>query len=203
MLLEKFTEADVEHIAEETLESYAMGNLHGRPAVEVEEHLFFCDLCREKLSEETTFSRSTKTAAPMLPVERERSWWKWRVLAPAFAACAVLITLVAVKFPPNGASRVPVAVSLYAMRGPSAEAHAPAGRPLVLRPDLGGLREAAQYDVEVVNSTGGRVWHGVAKLEGETATVPIPAQEKGVYFVRIILSGEPLREYALVLSPGN
>ena len=199
-MFEKFAEVDMEHIAEETLEIYAMGNLHGRPAVEVEEHLFFCDVCRERLSEETNFSRSIKAAAPMLPVERERSWWKWRVLAPAFAACAPLIVLVAVKFTPNGASRAPVAVSLYSMRGPSAEAHAPAGRPLVLRPDLGGIPEAAQYDVEVVNSTGGRIWHGIAKPEGETATVPIPAQRKGVYFVRIILSGEPLREYALVVD---
>ena len=70
----------MEHIAEETLESYAMENLQGKRAVEVEEHLLFCDLCREKLSEEITFSRSMKAAAPMLPVERERSWWKWRVL---------------------------------------------------------------------------------------------------------------------------
>jgi hypothetical protein len=203
LLFEQFTQDDLEHIEENTLESYAMGNVRGEQADEVERHLLICDTCRSKLNQADAFSRSMKKAAPMLPAEHERSRWMWRILMPVCAACALLLILVALKFSPFTGNRSPVEVALYSMRGPASEAHAPADRPLLLRPDLGGLTPASRYDLEVVDSNGARVWSGTAITEGESATVATPGLRRGVYFVRISLEGELLREYSLTLDPGR
>jgi hypothetical protein len=192
-----FTGADSKHIQEDQLESYAIGE----HTPEVEQHLLVCDACRGRVYETDAISRAMKKAVPMLPAEPERSRWGWRILVPAFAASAVLLIAVAVD--PLAADRSPVVVALFAMRGSATEARGPAGRPLLLRPDLSGLAEALGYDIDVVDSTGARVWRGVVNPNGGTATVAVPAQSKGVYFVRISLSGELLREYALVLARGN
>lgn len=201
MLFEQFTQGDLEHIEENTLESYAMGKVRGEQAEEVERHLLICDACRGKLNEAEGFSRAMKKAVPMLPAEHERSRWMWRILMPVCAACALLLILVALKFSPFEGTRSPVEVALYSMRGATGEAHAPADRPLLLRPDLGGLTPASRYDLQVVDSNGARVWSGTAITEGETATVAAPGLRKGVYFVRISLGGELLREYSLTLDP--
>jgi hypothetical protein len=55
-----------------------------------------------------------------------------------------------------------------------------------------------------VDQAGGFVWKSAFKSEGSTATVNIPAQKAGVYFVRLALpSGETVREYSLRIGGGD
>ena len=49
------------HPAEEVLEEYSFGRLHGRDCGEVEEHLMLCEPCRESLAGLETFIQSMKT----------------------------------------------------------------------------------------------------------------------------------------------
>jgi hypothetical protein len=99
----------------------------------------------------------------------------------------------------TGKSQAPVAIQLTAVRGVSAGAVAPAGRPLSLTPDLNGLAPDTSYRLELVNQEGKVVWQG-AISRPETA-VAVPAHQAGVFFMRIYSStGELLREYGLTVS---
>ena len=121
--------------------------------------------------------------------------WTWTFprLIPAFAALAVGILAVAIWVRgPHSGSLPAAAVVLNASRGPAAEALAPAGSPLDLRPDLSGLPAASSYKLELVDELGKRIWQGAHP--GPAA----PPLRPGVYFVRIYSTeGRLYREYAL------
>ena len=89
-----------------------------------------------------------------------------------------------------------VAVSLTALRSSGAGSSAPAGRELMLHPDLTGLAEVSSYRLEIVDQTGRKVRQGtLARAPGGSQVPGLPA---GLYFVRVYLpAGELLREYGL------
>jgi hypothetical protein len=91
----------------------------------------------------------------------------------------------------------PVAVSLMAMRGATGSP-APAGRVLLLTPDVTGLAESAAYRIEVVNGAGSALLG--AEARGPQPTAKAGPLESGTYYVRLYdLSGRILREYGLTV----
>jgi hypothetical protein len=52
----------------------------------------------------------------------------------------------------------------------------------------------------MVDQSGNRVWQGAIAGPAASASVTVPPQKRGMYFVRVALpSGETLREYGLVI----
>lgn len=193
-----------DHIEEITLARYTLGKLTADLEAAVEQHILTCDSCRIRAEEELAWLPAVKQALPMLPPETEPKHrrWSFRLLVPAFGTCALLI-VTAVKFFPSKAGP-PTAIALYSMRGPETQANGPAGKPLLLQPDLGLLEEAPTYGIELVNEVGVRRWKGTLQNSGSQPSIVVPGQPAGVYFVRVYLpSGSLLREYALVLSATN
>jgi len=85
------------------------------------------------------------------------------------------------------------------MRGTDTTAHGPSRRALLLQPDLQGLPSSPSYRIQVVDAVGSPVWQGNLATDAQPPpSSMIPAQARGVYFVRVSLpSGQLLREYAL------
>jgi hypothetical protein len=189
------------HIGEDDLESYSMRALANEAVVRVELHLLICETCRERLMAAEEAIAIIRDAARELPRReriRERQRWSFPRLIPAFAALAFLaIAAVTLPLVRRGPPAAPFAVTLQTMRGPASRT-APSRRPLLLGLDLTGLAASPSYRVEVVDRSGDRVWHGTFNGSGAIASVAIPPQKRGTYFVRVALpSGETLREYGL------
>jgi hypothetical protein len=188
------------HLEETTLEQYSMGSLAEDAATEVEQHLLICGDCCTKVTEADAYIRAMKGAVQELPAAPERSRWNLRFLVPTFAVCTLLIVAAIVKFPAS-VERSPVTIALFTMRGTDTEAHGSARRPFALQPDLHGLPDSPSYRLDLVAFSGSPVWKGVLYVQPQPPTAIVPAQSRGVYFVRVSLpSGELLREYALELS---
>jgi len=69
---------------------------------------------------------------------------------------------------------------------------------LALQLDLAGLAASPAYRIEPVDQSGHRWWQGAIANPMAAASVTVPPQKRGMYFVRVALpSGETLREYAL------
>jgi hypothetical protein len=186
------------HLDENVVEGYSMQSLSEDVTAEVEQHLLFCESCRDRVLEADAYTLALKRATKRLPAEPARARWSFRFLVPAFALAALLITVAAVRFATQGSDRPPVPVPLFAMRGTDNTAHGPAHRALLLEPDLQGLPASPTYRIQVVDAVGAPVWQGTLAAESQPPSSVIPAQLRGVYFVRVSLpSGQLLREYAL------
>jgi hypothetical protein len=190
------------HVGEADLESYSMRALSQDASARVEEHLLICETCRGRLVEADAYVAAMKDATRDLPhqeraPEPSRWRWRWPQLMPAFAAvAAIAIAVVALPLPRHAAA--PFAVSLQTMRGPQTQAQAPSRRPLKLQLDLTGLPGSPSYRIEMVDQAGNRVWQGAIANPVTPASVTVPPQKRGMYFVRVALpSGETLREYGL------
>ena len=192
------------HIGAEELEDYAMGRIPEEQAGGLEEHLLICDACRQRLQEYDSYNSAMRHAAAQLvdaPSQPDRSPWSFPRLLPAAVAlaCAVLIAGVAFRY--SNSAEPAFAVNLAATRGAGIEAKAPAGRALVLRPDLTGLAAGPFFRVEMVDRLGNHVWQGSVR---SGASAGVPRQRPGIYFVRIYnSSGELLREYGLEIQAGR
>jgi hypothetical protein len=111
------------------------------------------------------------------------------------ASVFLLVVTVRAARPPGPA----LAVSLTALRGNGAGSSAPAGRELVLHPDLTGLSVDSSYRLEIVDRTGHTVRQ--ATLAGAQNGIGVPGLRAGQYYVRVyLLAGELLREYALLVE---
>ncbi len=75
---------EVPHLDENAIEGYAMRSLDLDAAAEVEQHLLFCEICRDRILEADAYILAMKRATPRLPIEVERQRWGFRFLAPAF-----------------------------------------------------------------------------------------------------------------------
>jgi hypothetical protein len=189
------------HLTEEEIERYSLGDNHEEVRAPFEEHFLICESCQLRLAETDAYLSSMRLASAQLRGQpRRRQWWNVWNLAPALAGMALLLLAAVLGFVRTNTDRgtpAAFALSLQATRGAGVEAKAPAGRPLILRPDLEGLPASSSYRLEIVDRVGKRLWQGV--VPGAAApsanTPPVPA---GVYFVRLYApAGELLREYAL------
>jgi hypothetical protein len=196
-----------DHLTEEELEQYCLGGLAEVRLASLEEHLFLCEPCRDRLTETESYvvamhqaslqwsaEHVEEPAAGVIAIRPRRQSWPGR-LAPVLIA-ALLVVCAAVWF--GHRSRLPAlpfAVELTAVRG-AAPGPVPAGRPLLLELDLTGLSDGRPFAGEVVDRSGRRVAEFAVG-----APAPLQALAPGGYFVRIYKSsGELLREYALTVQ---
>ena len=189
------------HMDEEDLERYSLGNTSLEESESVEEHLLTCEDCRDRLHETDDYLLAMRTSSARLRRDEESAGsrqWKFPAWFPTLAAAACLLAVVfALRFgrPPGPL----VSVSLTAVRGSEVGSSAPAGRELILRPDLTGLPDDSSYRLEIVDQTGRPLRQGtIARAQDG---VKVPGLTAGLYFVRIYLpAGELLREYGLQIS---
>jgi hypothetical protein len=190
------------HTDVEDLERYSMGNSSPAESEPIEEHLLTCDECRGRLRETDDYLLALRTASGELRREEilvARREWRFPAWLPVLAAVACLLVVIfALRLgrPPAGPV---VAVSLTALRSNGAGNSAPAGRELILHPDLTGLAEASPYRLEIVDQTGRPLRQGT--LARAQNGVRFPGLDAGLYFVRVYLpSGELQREYGLQIQ---
>jgi hypothetical protein len=193
-----------QHAADADLEGYSALTLSLEASARVEQHLLICETCRSRLLEADDYPAAMKTAAQYLrrqeraaALEPSRWRWPWPYLLPVAAAAAIIgIAVVASPFSRHSLA-APFAVSLQTLRGPQ-HSQAPSRRPILLQLDLTGLVASPSYRIEMVDQSGNRVWQGAISNPALAASVTVPPQKRGMYFVRVALpSGEMLREYAL------
>jgi hypothetical protein len=188
------------HMEAEDLERYSVGNSSEDESEPLEEHLLTCDDCRERLRETDDYLVALRTTASQLRRDEKfaaRREWKFPAWFPALAAVACLL-LVMFAFRFERPAEPVVAVSLTALRS-NGSGGAPAGRELMLYPDLTGLTDSSSYRLEIVDQTGRPVRQGT--LVRAQHGIRIPRLGAGLYFVRVYLpSGELLREYGLQIQ---
>jgi len=194
------------HVDAEDLEKYSMGLGTPEQTAHVEEHLLTCEDCQSMLQKTDSYVLAMRSAAGRFrrsekavkaARRHERKFFAWFPVM-AVAACALLL-VVAIGLrsvsPPGPA----VAVSLTALRSNGSGSAAPAGRPLLLHPDLTGLSDASTYPIEIVDQSGRVVRQSI--LTQDRNGVLVPTLHAGQYFVRVYLpTGELLREYGLVIQ---
>lgn len=185
-----------QHGDDETLESYALGTLSGKKLVWLEEHLLLCGSCQQRVQKTDEYVSTMRMATAALVKAETKSdpWTLWR---PALAMAAVLLLAVVFVVRRSPVVRTDaVTVNLQALRGPAISAAAPAGKSLLLSPDVTGVGDGDAYRLEVVTATGAAVWSGQA--QGRPVRARVPALRPGAYFVRMYSpAGEALREFGL------
>ena len=186
------------HLDAEDLEKYAMGKSSPVESETIEEHLLTCDDCRHRLRESDDFLLALRSASAQLrrnEIIHARREWRIPAWLPVLAAVACLL-VVMFAFRLGSPAGPVVAVSLTALRSNGPGTSAPAGRELMLHPDLTGLAEASSYRLEIVDQNGRPVRQ--ATLAHVQNGVRISRLGVGQYFVRVYLpGGELLREYGL------
>src|SRR3974390_1265797 len=105
------------HLDAEDIERYSLGLAPEEEAARFEEHLLICEACRGRVVECDQTSGSMQQAAAWIRRQGAAGAAARRTQWPAlFAAAAVIAALVLITWPRSG-SRLPVVVTLTAMRG--------------------------------------------------------------------------------------
>ena len=197
------------HPTEDLLEEYSFGRVLEPALAPLEEHLLDCALCQERLLAVDEYTALMK--AGIAAIEREGAAPK---ASPRFAihgtpvvfAAAVMLVLIGVtigwRLQPSAAvaSASAMTVPLTALRGGDGDglARAPFGRPLDLTVDRTELPEASTYRLEVVSSSGQRLWSGAAQVEPQSLSARVTARlAPGTYWVRLYADGRLRREFGL------
>jgi len=187
------------HLDANELERYAMGTSALEDTTLLEEHLLICEACQERLRETDEYVLAMRSVSlqrrrdDTLAKAGESRFPAWFPVLAA-AACCLLLVVAALRFLPSPGPAV--AVSLNALRGNGTGSNAPAGRDLMLRPDLTGLAETGPYRLEIVDQTGHPVRRS-ALARGQDE-IKVPGLRAGLYFVRVYVpAGDVLREYGL------
>ncbi len=191
------------HIADESLESYAMGTLAAAVAGELEEHLLVCADCQERLAQTEAFLETMRSALREIDAGQRKTWAVggagMRSLFFAAVAAGVTVALWLGVARVHGRVEPAAAVFLTADRsaGNGALAQAPSGRALSLNLDATGLPSAAVYTVEVVTDSGKRCLYESVPPFGTALLVRSPALSEGTYWIRIYAGPVLLREFGL------
>jgi hypothetical protein len=183
------------HRTDDQLEQYALDRLPEADLAGLEEHLFVCAGCRERLDEIGDFALGMSEVTARKAERRGRVWGLLRRPACAMAvAFAVLIIVIAV-FSKGHQDFAPlVSLQLTAVRG-EMPATVPAVQFNLMLSD--GPREGGPFRIEVVDATGSRMWTGLAESGPSGVLVKVTKRlTNGDYFVRLYTaSGQMLREY--------
>jgi anti-sigma factor RsiW len=200
------------HAPEGMLEEYSRAKLPDAEVECFEEHLLVCPRCQDRLAEMDAFVDATRRAAAQLRKEQavfvamQRGVWRW-FPHPAWLAAAAglaILLLGGAELRRAGYRSEPAfSVYLQAERGgetPTSE-RAPAARPLRIHLDSTGLPALESYRVEIVDSSGARVFEAVTRREAGDLVVemtrPLAAAR---YWVRLYEPGPAgalLREFGL------
>lgn len=200
------------HPTEEFLEEYSFGRVREPELARLEEHLFICAECQDRLSEVEACIALIKNAT--------RAWVRdYDGMKPGFGArarflhgrsalvgaalaagLACVVLLGGYPSSPIKSNR-PSTVKLVAMRGGEfgGLASAPAGRALDLELDRTSLPPRMAYHLEMVNQEGRRVWSGIPAADGAALSAHITESPRpGVYWIRLYSGGgELLREFGM------
>jgi hypothetical protein len=189
------------HLDAEHLERYSLGTSALEDGALLEEHLLACEECQDRLLKTDEYVLAMQMASKQRRRDEKTAMgrqWRFPAWFPALAAAACCLLLVVVTLRFVHSPGPVVAVSLTALRGNGAGSNAPAGRDLVLRPDLTGLAETSSYRLEIVDQTGRPVQRGTL-ARGQDG-FKIPGLRAGLYFVRVYREGDLLREYGLEIQ---
>ena len=189
----KLTFIPKNHPDQDVHENYAFERLSEEQATGFEEHLLICEKCRVEFDATVEYIRLMKVATSASlngespPRTRSsRKNLRWNVAAAALILLTCLTGLLSWRAP----SGEPKSIVLDAYRGTAIDA--PAAQPLELQIDLREVQPAPGYRVEVVDTSGRRLWFGGTPARLTKGLAP------GVYWVRLSTdSGEALREYGL------
>ena len=188
------------HLDDSEIEAYCLGTIPEPELAELEEHLLTCESCQQRVTEVDSYVRSMRGAGTRFRAEepKPRKAWAATGLVPVLGAALVVVGIGTVVLNNHRALGPHVPVALEVTRGAGVLAQAPSGRPLVLHPDTGGLPALGGYRLEMVDRNGKGVFQAnFAPGNG----VEAPAQQSGVYFVRLYTpQGTLLREYALEIQ---
>lgn len=197
------------HPTEDLLEEYSFGRVLEPALAPLEEHLLDCTLCQDRLLAVDEYTALMKAGIVALDREDAVSGASPSFAiarAPAVLAGAVILLLVGVTIgwrlqPPAAvvsASAMPV--QLTALRGGDGDgvARAPFGRPLDLTMDRTDLPNASAYRLEVVSSSGQRLWSGAAKVEAQSLSARVTTRlAPGAYWVRLYAGDQLRREFGM------
>ena len=204
-----------DHLTEEQIEKYAMGNLRGDECDQVEEHLLICATCQDVLGETDSFLTHIRVAGQRLADKPQtNSAWTKITYLPALAArplpamaaglCTLAIVLFIVAPQTNMPDLEPQRITLESLRGSNTDpVVAKADRSLLLLLDASGLPESATtFSVKIVNDGGKEELSGTGTIQSGKLSMNVSkGLSAGSYFVRVYDSSEKLlREFVLLVS---
>lgn len=196
------------HALDEVLERYVRRQLQPSEVESLEEHLFVCDSCRQRLDDTETFLAAAKEAAAR--VDSKGNFFLrprfdlGRIAKPLFAlAATAAITLFFVIPRPGTMTGDVQEAELHVSRGAETKAAATvrANTRLKLRIDVSELPAHRTYRVEIADASGEVVRKQVVQAPAATIDVTVDAPlSPGRYWVRLYSppdSDELLREFGL------
>jgi hypothetical protein len=212
------TRRSPEHcLSEQEVEDFLFQRLSGVSREAVEEHLLFCETCRQRVEEEESFIQAMRGAADRLEAEaiagaqtggNAPEGARPRFLAPRWAAAAALAVLVVGGTVTLRIMQQPgvAEVKLVAQRaaGSPGESLPREGQSLSLQADLRGLPPLASFRWTIVDATGNLLAEGIAEREEDAARFRLKkGLPPGRHWVRIQDpdTGMLLREFALHIQP--
>ena len=197
------------HPTEDLLEEYSFGRVLEPALAPLEEHLLDCTLCQDRLLAVDEYTALMKAGIAALEREGAVTPPSPRFAipgAPLVFAGAVMLVLLGItigwRLQPAAAvaSTSAMTVHLKALRGGDGEgvARAPAGLPLELTVDRTDLAAASAYRLEVVSSSGQRLWSGAAQVDAQSLSARVTARlAAGAYWVRLYADDKLRREFGL------
>lgn len=197
------------HPTEDLLEEYSFGRVLEPVLAPLEEHLLDCTLCQDRLLAVDEYTALMKAGIAAMEREREGAGASPRFAiagTPVVFAAAVILVLVGIaigwRLQPTAAvaSASTMMVKLTALRGGDGDglARAPFGHPLDLTVDRTDLPSTSAYRLEVVSSSGQRLWSGAAQVDPQSLSAHVTKRlAPGAYWVRLYSDEKLRREFGL------
>ena len=191
------------HESDDRLELYALGRLSDSEVEQIEEHLFLCDSCRDRMDNVGVFAVAIREElgtqpAPAATKGFNRDFLNLNWMQPRFAMAGVLAALVLATgiFWIGGDVRLAPAASLQlqAVRGEMKSVGVARELDLTL---TDAPRSGGPFRLEIVDASGGSVWTGNPELKATGLGVTVANRlSPGVYFARLYsASGQLVHEY--------
>ncbi|MDQ1473886.1 MAG: hypothetical protein QOJ99_5366 [Bryobacterales bacterium] len=198
------------HESDDQLELYALDRLSGAEVIRVEEHLFVCEECRERLEQNAAFAFTMQDVLKQHPelseASKEKGFFEWFGLFRlqfAMAAFAVAVLAAGIFWMSSRTGSLPPVASLQliAMRGEIQNVAAAKALDLTMTdaPATGG-----PFRVEMVDAGGSPEWNGSPQPTPSGLKAHIAKKlSAGTYFARLYdASGKLVHEYGVrVISP--
>jgi hypothetical protein len=179
----------MEHIEDNLLDQYALGNLPRESITELEEHVLACSFCQRRLVEVDEFLILFRVGATLEDGGTAPQWinaFTPRNLLWPGAATALAILLMFLTTGDSHHARLPPAILLLqSLRGPEAGAEMASARPYLLVFDMAAPASREAYEIEIVDTVGNEVLKRDAEARDGRITALIERLARGSYWVRV------------------